>query len=396
MCTISRLLLLSTLALFSSALLANDSDQAGSGGMPPPKVGVLTLEEQAVTVHAVYPGRVRANREVEVRAQVGGILLERNYTEGAVVEKDQVLFRIDPRPYQAKVNQAEADLHNAHAQQSKAERDWDRISSLYERQVASEQDRDNAKSALEVAKAQVEVADAQLEAVKIDLEYSTVRAPIEGIAGLRIESTGNLVNPGDLLTRVTEIDPIQVQFTYAANDPYASSEALQAGPGREADAEIIFPDGKSLTGRLDFTDVAIDAQTDTIRARAMFPNPDGDLRANQFVRLRIAVEKRENAIVIPETALASGPEPESRIVWKLSEDDTAHQQPVETGPLTARGRIIDSGLSAGDRIVVRGIVKLHDGIQVRVGSDDASDAPADAATGADGTQSDAQAGGNGS
>lgn len=372
------------LLAFSTLALAEQSG-GGAGQMPPPKVGVLTLTGQQVTVHATYPGRVRANREVEVRAQVGGILLERNYTEGAVVEKDTVLFRIDPRPYQAKVSQAEADLHNAHAQQSKAERDWDRISSLYERKVASEQDRDNAKSALEVAKAQVEVAEAQLEAVQIDLDYSEVRAPITGVAGLRAESVGNLVSPGDLLTRITEIDPVQVQFTYSVSDPYASSPALQAGPDRVADAEVIFPNGDSRAGQLNFTDVTIDPQTDTIRARAMFPNPEGDLRANQFVRLRIAVEERDKAIVIPETALASGPEPESRIVWKLAEDDTVHQQPVETGPLTAKGRIIESGLTEGDRIVVRGIVKLHDGIKVQIGSDDAKpDAAKPSENGAEG------------
>jgi len=335
------------------------------GSMPAPKVPVITVQPQAVEIYSSYPGRTQAHREVQVRAQVGGILLSREYVEGERVQSGDLLFRIDPRPYEAAVSQARADLQNAQALLNQANRNWQRISSLFERGVASEKDRDDARSALEIAEAGLEVARARLQARLIDLDYTQVTAPIGGIVGLRAVSVGNLVNPGDLLTSITEVDPIQVQFTYSINDPFAQSPALRASAQNTAPAQILLSDGTVLNGIINYSDVRIDPSTDTIRARAIFENPNGVLRPNEFVRVRVKVETRDEVIVIPQTAIGSGPEPGSTVVWVVDEEQTVAVRYVELGPMTEAGLIVESGLAAGERIVTDGLVKLRPGIAIR-------------------------------
>ncbi|KTG17796.1 MULTISPECIES: efflux RND transporter periplasmic adaptor subunit [unclassified Guyparkeria] len=343
--------------------------QAQSGGQkpPPPKVPVITVETADAAVHKEYPGRTEANRHVEVRAQVDGILESREYTEGARVEKGDPLFRIDARPYEAAVHEAEADLAAARATLAAARRDWRRIDSLFDRGVASEKQRDDARSALETAQAGVKVAEAQLESAQVDLDYTTVSAPIPGIAGRRAVAAGNLIEVGDRLVSLDEIDPIQIVLSYPLDDPFADSQALNPTPDRPTPAEVVGitgPDGQPLAGKLDYRTAAIDEQTNSIRLRGVFANPGDVLRPNRYVRVRIRVATVSDAIIVPETAIGTGPEPGSTVIYVVGEDGTAQQKRVQLGPMSDQGRIVESGLSAGERLVIDGLLKVRPGAPV--------------------------------
>ncbi|WP_090483981.1 efflux RND transporter periplasmic adaptor subunit [Ectothiorhodospira mobilis] len=355
--------LLHPLRLGLVALLALPAvSPAAPEGPPPPPVPVITVEPGPAVVYKTYTGRTEAHRHVEVRAQVSGILEERRYVEGERVEAGDPLFRIDPRAYRAAVHQAEADLIAARTTLSAARRDWERIGSLYERDVASEKARDDARSALEQAQAGVEVAEAKLEAARIDLDYTSVTAPIAGFAGLRAVSVGNLVDVGDRLVTIQEVNPIQVILPMPVNDPFTDSPALNPSPDRPTPAEIAGirgPGGKPLRGELNYRAADIDRRTNTIRLRGVFDNPGNALRPNEYVRVRLKVAEPQDALLIPQTAVTSGPEPDSTAVFVVDGEDRAHLRVVELGPETTDGVIVRSGLEAGDRVVTDGLINVR-------------------------------------
>ncbi|MBN2873418.1 MAG: efflux RND transporter periplasmic adaptor subunit [Halothiobacillaceae bacterium] len=343
--------------------------QAQSGGQkpPPPKVPVMTVETADATVYKTYPGRTEANRHVEVRAQVDGILESREYVEGSRVKKGDLLFRIDARPYEAAVSEAKADLASAQATLAGAQRDWRRISSLFERGVASEKQRDDARSALETAQAGVKVAEAQLQSAQIDLDYTAVTAPIPGIASRRAVDPGNLIGVGDRLVSIDEIDPIQVTLSYPVDDPFVDRPALNPSPDQTTQAEIVDfkgPDGAAITGELDYRSASIESGTNSIELRGVFENPGDVLRPNRYVRVRIKVDEVTDAVIIPETAIGTGAEPNSTVVYVIGEENKAEQRRVELGPMSEQGRIIRSGLEAGDRLVIDGLLKVREGAPV--------------------------------
>lgn len=347
--------------------LAGHAQAQGAGNRPPPKVPVITLEPETADVYKEYTGRAVANRLVEVRAQVTGILESREYVEGSRVEAGDPLYRIDARPYRAAVNEAEADLESARATLAAAQRDWRRLSSLFERGVASEKQRDDALSALETARAQVKVAEAKLESARVDLDYTSVEAPIPGIAGLRAVSAGNLVTSGDRLVTIEEIDPIQVELSYPVDDPFADSAALNPTPERPTPATVaglVGPDGQPIEGELDYTTASIEGQTNSILLRGVFDNPGDVLRPNRYVRVRVKVDEVSDAVIIPETAISTGPEPDSTVVYVVGEDNVVEQRRVALGPLSEQGRIVRSGLSVGDRLVIDGLLKVRPGAPV--------------------------------
>ena len=346
---------------------ASLSAQAQSGNQPPPKVPVIQIEPSSATVYKEYTGRTEPNRHVEVRAQVNGILESREYVEGARVDTGDALFRIDDRPFQAAVHEAKADLASAQATLAAAQRDWRRISSLFERGVASEKQRDDARSALETAQAGVEVAQAQLESAQIDLDYTSVSAPIPGIASRRAVDPGNLIGVGDRLVSIEEIDPIQVTLSYPVDDPFARTDALNPTPERTTSAEIAGitgPDGEAITGELDYRAASIERGTNSIVLRGVFDNPGDVLRPNRYVRVRLQVDAVTDAVIIPETAIGTGSEPDSTVVYVLDEENKAIQRRVKLGPMSDQGRIIDSGLEPGDRLVIDGLLKVRPGAPV--------------------------------
>lgn len=338
--------------------------------MPPPAVTLSVVELDSVEIFGDFTGRTRGAREVEVRAQVGGILEQRLFMEGENVNAGAPLFQIERAPYEIALRRAEAELADGRANLNQAEREWRRTSALFSQNAISERERDRALSQFELAQARVAMAEAGVAEARLNLGYTAVRAPIAGASGLNALSEGNLIERGTLLTTVTELDPIHVVFALPQNDRAARQAIDRAKAAARADtpldATMLLPDGGVFaeTGVIDFIGSTVDPGTGTVNARAVFPNPDGRLRPGQFVRVRLLLEVIENAARIPAEAVAQGPEGPS--VFVVNGESVAHRRTVELGPVIDGQQVVTSGLAAGDRLVVNGQVALRGGETVRV------------------------------
>lgn len=354
------------MALIFSAPMSAWANTPSAKKMPAPIVPVSSVKAANVTIYETFTGTTEAERQVDIRAQVAGILQKRRYTEGEKIRKDAPLFEIDSRPYLAALNEAKASQASAQATLNAAQRNWTRIKSLFARGVASEKDRDDAQSALEIAQASLELAQAKVTAAQINVDYTRIDAPIAGIVGRRSVAAGNLINVGDKLTQIEAIDPIQVVFTTSADNPNAQSPALNPTPSQTTPAQLLAGKdfSKSVDGVLNFRAVSVDANTNSITLRGVFPNTDGMIKPNEFVRVRVAVTNLSNALVIPQTALTSGIRPGSYAVYTVAADQKISLTPVELGPMSDQGQVIESGLKEGERIVTDGLVKLRPGIVI--------------------------------
>ncbi|WP_111655920.1 efflux RND transporter periplasmic adaptor subunit [Isoalcanivorax indicus] len=349
------------LALSSLLLVACGSADNGQGGQPPPPtVMVVEARSTSVDVERDYAGRARGAREVQVRARVEGILERRRFTEGQVVEAGEVLFEIDPQPFEIALKRAEAERQDARASLNQAEREWRRINRLFEQNAVSERERDQALSQRELAQARLALTEASVADAQRNLGYAEVKAPLAGVTGLELLPEGSLVAPGDLLVTVTERDPMHVRFALPERDA-----ALQRqGNGDHARrATLILPGGDEYerTGEVNFTDSTIDARTGSVMARAVFPNPDGVMVPGQFVRVRVALHSLDEVVLVPETAIGQGREGVQVFVVR---EGQASATPVAVGPVIRGQQVVLSGLEAGDLVVVNGQVMLQDGMPV--------------------------------
>ena len=365
LCSFSLSLLLSPLAL--------------AEGPPPAEVTVEVAKAEMLPVVLEYAARTAGYREVDVRAQVSGILKERTYLEGSKVKQGQVLFRIDPRLYQAALAQAKGALAQEQARYRQTDRDLKRIRELQKKGFASESELDRYISNFEQSKANLEAAQANVQAKQIDLEYTTVEAPISGITSKEAVSEGSLMVANDpnasLLTQITQLDPIYVNYAYADREADREAaklrEAVQNGrvqlpADQKLTAEVLFGDGSvyPLPGKVDFTDSLIDKGTGTVSARAIVPNPEQSLLPGQFVRVRISGISRPNSITVPEKSLAQSPQ--GNLVFVVDEAGIARARPVDT-EFTVKGRwVIRSGLNAGDRVIVDGLMRVRPDQPVKV------------------------------
>lgn len=350
-------------------LSGNDAaaDKAAATPLPAvtagPLVSVTEVTARPVSVEQLYAARTEGARRVEVRARVQGILMERGYREGAFVKAGDVLFRIDPERFEVQVQRAEGELARARATQAQAQRDWARVQKLYRTGTLSERDHDQAQSTLELARADVTVAEAAVRDARIQLDYTAVKAPISGIASLETFSEGNLVQEQSLLTTITQLDPIHVQFSLSERDAIALRQRMQDS---QPSAELLLPDGSSYeqTGLIDFADSAVDAKTGKVLARAVFPNADGEVLPGQFVRISLERAALASAIVVPSRAVAQGSG--GPMVWVVNADDVAEARPVELGQSLVNGVVVTRGLQPGERVVVEGIANLHTAGKVRI------------------------------
>lgn len=355
-------------ALLAGCGDSGNAQQGGGGGRPPAKVTSLTVEPQQVTVLEEYAGRAQGVREVEVRARIEAPLQQRLYTEGEYVEEGAPLFQLDAESFKVAVDRAQAQLQSAEASLRQAQRQWARIQELYQDNAVSTRERDQAQSELELAQAEVALQRAELSSAKIDLGYTVVEAPVSGITDLEALPEGSLVQPGDLLTTVTQLEPIHVRFALPEDDAYARRQAERALSGQQVDdlhdAKLILPGNKvyGQTGQVDFTDSSVDPETGTVRARAVFPNPDRAIRPGQFVRVQLRTATLSHAIVVPERAIATSQQ--GVAVFLINAEGQAQRQAVELGPVVESGRVIESGLEAGDTIIVDGLVSVRDGAPV--------------------------------
>lgn len=336
---------------------------------PPPEVTVLEIAPRTVALPLEYPGRVEGSREVEVRPRVSGILVRRTFAEGGAVQRGQALFEIDPAPYRAEVQAAEASLAESKARRSKAEREVTRLEPLVSQNAVSRKDFDAAVAEQEQSRAIVLSAEARLDKAKLDLSWTNVPAPIGGVTSRAPLSEGSLVGPESLLTRISQVSPIWVRFSISDEELLALNRAIaekriEAPEKREV--ELVLADGSTYAerGRLNFSDSMIDTSTGSIDLRAELDNRDRILVPGQFVRVRLIGIERANSILVPQRAVLQGQQ--GKFVMVAGEGDVASSKPVQVGRMVGEDWIIESGLAAGDRVIVDGVVKVQPGSKVTV------------------------------
>ena len=350
----------------------------GPGGMPPALVAVKEVKLATLAVEFEYPAQTAGSREAEVRSRVGGILIKRNYEEGASVHAGQSLFTIDSAPYEAAAASADADVAAAEARLANATRTAKRLKPLYEAKAASQKDYDDAASAEEVASADLKAARARLATARLNLGYTRVESPISGLTSRSLKSEGTLVaGPADLLTTVTQVDPIYVNFGLSESEQGSLKRESAAGKlvlPKDGRFEIAlkFEDGRvySRTGRLVFSDVRVNNQTGTSDARAEVANPAGEVRPGQFVRVILKGAQRLDAITVPQRAVMENAQ--GKMVYLLSKESTAIPRPVTVGEWVGSDWIITGGLEPGDKVIVDGLAKIFfPGAPVQVGDPNA-------------------------
>lgn len=361
--------------LLASLIVACNSKNepaAHSMPMPPPQVTVQEIAPQTVDVALEYTGQISGVRDAEVRARVTGVLLHRNYVEGAVVKAGESLFTIDPAPYQAALARAEADLAGVEARHAQAVRDAARLKPLSEAKAISQKDDDDALSAEQISAADVKAVTARVTDAKLNLSYTRVEAPISGVTG-RIQVTeGALVSgPNVLLTTVTQTSPIYAIASVSDNDQLRLNRDVQAGQlqlpkdGR-FEVAVKLADGSVYphTGKVNFSDIRLNPATGTSEIRAELANPVGMLRPGQFVRVKLLGAKRLNALLVPQRAVLEGPQ--GKFVYVVDASGKAEAHPIEVGDWSGEQWVVNKGLQAGDKVIVDGVVKLAPGAPVKV------------------------------
>ena len=338
-----------------------------------PVVGIDTVRTRNVEIYGEFPGKIRAQQFVEVRARVEGYLQDMMFAEGTYVKKDQVLFIIDPKQYKAQVDRAEALVTKNKAIALKAERDLARIRPLYEQKAASQLDLDNAIAAYESAKADVQVSEANLTEARLALSYTTVRSPISGYISERHVDIGTLVGPGaqSLLANVVKSDTVLVEFKMTDLD-YQKSKARNVNLGQKDTSRhwdpfvtITMADKTQYKykGLVDFADPLVDAKSGTFSVRAEMPNPDRELLPGQFTNVRVLLDVRENAVAVPTKAITI--EKSGSFIYVVKADASVEKRFIQTGPEVENATIVERGLNPNEIIVVEGQHKLSHGTKVK-------------------------------
>ncbi|WP_413166112.1 efflux RND transporter periplasmic adaptor subunit [Aeromonas salmonicida] len=363
------------IALALVSMLAGCGDKPASSAQVRPPVPVVVAEAKLTDVPLTTEmvGETAGYREIEVRSRVNGILLERTYVEGQPVTAGQELFLIDPAPYKVALEQAKGALAQEQARFNKARADRDRIIPLFKRQVVSRKDYDDTIANYEAAIASRQAAQATVKEAELNLSYTQVTAPIDGMASKSSQSEGSLISTNansSLLTTITQYNPLYVNFSYSEQDRLNFETSVRKGLIEAKDTtnwrtHIRLADGSVYpqAGKLNFSDNRVDPQTGTIRARAIFDNKEGVLLPGQFVRLTIDLGIRKNAIVVPARAIVQSQA--DRMVMVVDSDDKVVPRPVRLGPAIAEGVLIESGLDAGERYIVEGLMKARPGSIVK-------------------------------
>lgn len=352
--------------------------------LPVPDVEVVSVEQKDVPIKNEWIGTIDGFTNADVRAQVTGYLLRQDYKEGAYVRKGQLLFEIDPRPFQSTLDQAEgqlsqakAALANAIAVQRKNELDVDRYTPLAKEQAASQQDLDNAiqnnlaaKASVATAEAQIKTAEAAVETARINLNFTRLISPLDGIAGQAQLQVGALVGPvSEPVTSVSTLDPIKVYFTISERDYLEWSRRFPTQGAREAairqlSLELILADGSTYEheGKFDFADREIDESTGAIRIAGVFPNPANVLRPGGYAKIQAVVRIQKGALLVPQRAVTELQG--SYQVAVVDPQNVVSIRSVTVGERVGNQWIITDGIKPGERVIVEGAMRVGPGMHV--------------------------------
>lgn len=335
---------------------------------PPVEVQVATVLQRDLPIYVENIGQTLGSQEVEVRARVEGFLETVNFREGTVVKKGDLLYTIDPRNLEAALAQARGQLARAKADLARASQDVARYRPLVAQNAIPRQQFETSVQVESAAKAAVDAAKAAADNAAIDLEYTRIYAPIDGLAGKTEVKPGNLVGRGDntLLTTISTIDPIHVRFSISERDYLKFARAGKRGDNdTEGNFELILADGSvhGHRGSLLFADRVVDAATGTLLLEAQFPNPDRLVRPGQYGRVRVPIDEKKGAILVPQRAVRELQATFSVAV--VSRDGVVSMRTVQPGARVDSLWAIDSGLAAGEQVVVEGMQKVRDGMNVK-------------------------------
>jgi len=356
----------------SLALTGCDDKPAQQGAGQAPEVGIVTLKSEPLQITTELPGRTTAYRIAEVRPQVSGIILKRNFTEGSDVEAGVSLYQIDPATYQAAYESAKGDLAKAQAAANIAQMTVNRYKKLLGTKYISQQDYDTAQADAQQANASLIAAKAAVETARINLAYTKVTSPISGRTGTSTVTEGALVQSGQTtaLTTVQQLDPIYVDVTQSSNDFLRLKQEMANGTLKQdngkAKVELVTNDGLQYkqSGTLEFSGVTVDQTTGSITLRAVFPNPDHTLLPGMFVRAKLEEGVNPNALLVPQQGVTRTPRGDATAMV-VGEGDKVEVRNIVASQAIGDKWLVTDGLKTGDRVIVSGLQKVKPGVQVK-------------------------------
>lgn len=365
---------LAAVLMLSGSLVLTGCDENKSqeaGQQQAPEVGIVTLKSEPLTITTDLPGRTSSYRIAEVRPQVSGIILKRNFVEGSEIKAGESLYQIDPATYQAAYDSAKGDLAQAQANAQIAAVTVKRYKPLLGTKYISQQDYDQAIATQSQTAAAVQAAKANVESARINLAYTKVTSPISGRIGKSTVTEGALVQSGQTtaLATVQQLDPIYVDVTQSSGDFLRLREELQSGKLKQTDGKasvkLLTQDGNThpQAGTLEFSDVTVDETTGSIMLRAMFPNPDKSLLPGMFVRARLDEGTNPNALLVPQQGVTRTPTGEATAMI-VGADNKVEERKLTAEKAIGNMWLVTAGLKDGDRVIVTGIQRAKPGAKV--------------------------------
>ncbi len=365
-----RWLPLVLIALATLAGCGRHKPQAEERG--PVEVTVMTVTPRDTPVSFEYVGQTQSSHQVQIRARVNGFLDRRVYTEGAMVKAGDVMFQQDPKPFQAQLDAAKGALAEQEARLKTANDNLAQVQPLAALNALSQKDLDDATGQQAAAAAAVQTARANVETARLNLSYTTITSPVTGLSSFaRVQDGAYLSAENSLLTYVEQVDPIWVNFTLSENEmlayrTQAKDGSLRLPPKDKYVVELILADGSVYPhqGTITFANANYDTRTGSFLLRATLPNPEGDLRPGEFVRVRVSGPVRVNAVLVPQEAVLQGAK--GHFVVLVDKEGKAQIRPVQVGPWHGGEWFIDAGLSTGDVVVTDGVARLSPGAPVKI------------------------------
>jgi RND family efflux transporter MFP subunit len=356
----ARILFVSLLGL---AMLSGCTSNEEKPAPPPPGVTIAPVVQREVAIRQDWVGTMVGNVDADIRPKVEGYLLSRLYSEGSFVEKGQPMFQLDRRQAQAAVEQATGNLERARASLAQAQIDVRRYTPLVAQKAVSQAELDKAQSSERAATASVDADQAVLDNAKLNLGWTTVTAPISGIAGVAKAAIGDLMSPATVMTTISNVNPIYVDVSVAEQD-YMRFTREKSNSASRQNLELILGDGTVYprSGKVLFVNREVDSRTGTIQVRGEFPNPGNVLRPGQYARIRVVTELRKGALLIPQQAVS-----ELQGVYQVGvvgADNKVVIKTVRLGPLYGDMWVVDSGLQAGENVIVDGLQRVKTGVTV--------------------------------